>query len=56
MTAFQRRELERSPVSSTIHPHPGAVLIGDALASALRALPRPANDILRPIADELEKR
>ena len=37
-------------------PSHGAVLVGAALLSALRSLPQPANDRLRPIADELERR
>lgn len=49
MTSFQHRAANLSPVSSTVGP----VLIGDALASAIRALP---HDRLRPIAEALEKR
>jgi hypothetical protein len=56
MTAFQKRRIEKSTELYKPAPFHGAVRIGDALASALRALPQPANDILRPIADELEKR
>ncbi len=37
-------------------PTHGAVLVGAALLSALQLLPQPANDRLRPIADELERR
>lgn len=49
MTSFQPRSANQSTDSYSPRP----VLIGDALASALRALP---HDRLRPIADQLEER
>ena len=56
MTSFQRLSANLSTDSYKVRPAHGAALIGDVLASALRALPQPANDILRPIAEELETR
>jgi len=56
MKAFAPRphDLRTERSTGLRRPIHGAVVIGDALVSALRQLPEPSRDMLRSIADELE--